>query len=60
MLYDINLTWGQVQDIIENIENYSLDDEGKYLGLTPKEIMKKDAEEYVFEERKEMKPIYDL
>lgn len=42
MMLNPHVKWGDLQEDIEGIENFFLDDEGKFLGRTPDEIMKED------------------
>lgn len=49
MLVDPEMTWGDVQEDIEYIAKYQLEDDGTYLGLTPEEILKKNPEESVYD-----------
>lgn len=48
MMFDPRVTWGDVQEDIESIENFFLDEDGKFLGRTPDEIMKEDSKTSVF------------
>ena len=48
MMFNPELKWEDLQEEIESIDNL-LDEDGKYLGYTPEEIMAMPPQEYVFD-----------